>query len=176
MSLFSFLFGRRKGEVESPLEIQEVDSGSGELLVKLSLNRPLTMADLEPEANEDREIAHNTIIIAAKGTSEPYYEVTFKNIGGSISVKCQCRAGEFTQLCKHKLALVRGDSSILYEGDFFQTDEQKNNFQAMQGWVQQSGLAPLILQHDQTQQAFLQKEKEFKQIKEKIELAMRKGV
>jgi len=71
---------------------------------------------------------------------------------------------------------VRGDSSILYEGDFFQTDEQKNNFQAMQGWVQQSGLAPLILQHDQTQQAFLQKEKEFKQIKEKIELAMRKGV
>ena len=35
--------------------------------------------------------------------------------GGSISVKCNCQAGIFGQLCKHKLTFLSGDLSLLYD-------------------------------------------------------------
>lgn len=117
---------------------------------------------------------NNKIKLFVKGNSEPYYQVIFKNINGLISIKCDCRAGELTKLCKHKLTLIRGDVSALYNGELYDED-QSEMFNLMKTWIASSGLALLISKHDQTQKEFLLKENEFKKIKAVIEDAMRKG-
>lgn len=77
-------------------------------------------------------------------------------------------------MCKHKLALIRGDLSALYNGELYEED-QSEIFNIMKTWISSSGLALLIGKHDQIQKEFIQKEKEFKKIKAIIEDAMRKG-
>lgn len=98
------------------------------------------------------------------------YEVVFKNIDGIITIKCNCRAGELTKLCKHKLALIRGDSSILMDGD------EDYNFRNVKEWIKNSALFQLIIEHDLAEKALAEKQKELKKIKDKLELSMRRGI
>ena len=98
------------------------------------------------------------------------YEVVFKNINGIITIKCDCRAGELTKLCKHKLALIRGDSSILMDGN------EDFNFINVKEWIKKSAFSQLIIEHDLAEKALAEKQKELKKIKDKLELAMRKGM
>jgi hypothetical protein len=114
------------------------------------------------------------LTFAVKGQSEPYYLVKFKNKDGTISLKCGCRAGTLTKLCRHKVALVRGDISALYVGDLYEED-QTESFQIMQQWIASSGLAALIQEHDHAEREFQQKDRQFKRIKFVIQEAMLKG-
>ena len=98
------------------------------------------------------------------------YKVAFKNREGTISIKCDCRAGELAKLCRHKLALLRGDAAILYD------NSQISEFFTIKEWIQASSYAQLILEHDRTEKALQEKQKELKKIKEFIEVAMRKGI
>lgn len=46
--------------------------------------------------------------------SEPEpYRVSFKRIEGKFRAHCNCRAGEMSQLCKHRMALIAGDVTSL---------------------------------------------------------------
>jgi hypothetical protein len=98
------------------------------------------------------------------------YKVVFKNNNGIIDIKCNCRAGELTKLCKHKLALIRGDSSILMDGN------EDYNIINVKEWIKNSAFSQLIIEHDLTEKAIAEKQKELKKIKDKLELAMRKGI
>jgi hypothetical protein len=98
------------------------------------------------------------------------YEVVFKNINGIITIKCDCRAGELTKLCKHKLALIRGDSSILMDLN------ENDNFINVKEWIKNSAFSQLIIEHDLAEKALAEKQKELKRIKDKIEVAMRRGI
>jgi len=111
------------------------------------------------------------IILYAKSSDGiTCYEVSFKNKNGIISIKCDCRAGELTKLCRHKLALIRGDNSILYNRNQF------SKFAIIKDWIKASSLSQLILEHDEIEKALRQKQNELKKIKEIIEIAMRKGI
>ena len=98
------------------------------------------------------------------------YDVVFKNINGFITIKCNCPAGEHTKLCKHKLALIRGDSSILMG------DNEDHSFTNIKEWIKNSEFSQLIIEHDFLEKAILEKQKELKKVKDKLELAMRKGI
>ena len=98
------------------------------------------------------------------------YEVAFKNREGIISIKCDCPAGELTKLCRHKLALIRGDAAILYD------NSQNSEFITIKEWIRASPFAQLILDHDSIENEIQKKQRELKKIKEVIEVAMRKGV
>jgi hypothetical protein len=99
-----------------------------------------------------------------------YYEVAFKNREGIISIKCDCRAGELTKLCRHKLALIRGDAAILYD------NSQISEFTTIKEWIRASSFTQLILEHDRIEEVLQEKQRELKKIKEVIEVAMRKGI
>lgn len=51
------------------------------------------------------------ISIDVKSSSDPdqVYEVVFEKVDGKVRVLCDCPAGEFGKLCKHKMNLVFGD-------------------------------------------------------------------
>lgn len=111
------------------------------------------------------------IILYAKSSDGiTCYNVAFKNRDGIISIKCDCRAGELTKLCRHKLALLRGDAGILYE------NTQVSEFATIKDWIRTSSFTQLILEHDRIEKAVHEKQRELKKIKEVIEVAMRKGI
>jgi len=52
--------------------------------------------------------------LKAKSSSGDYYQVVFE-ITETIKVNCNCNAGIFGKLCRHKTGLLSGDSSLLYD-------------------------------------------------------------
>jgi len=54
------------------------------------------------------------LTILATGSSGSY-PVEFSDESGVLRVYCHCEAGTFQQMCKHKLALLKGDRTMLYD-------------------------------------------------------------
>ncbi len=55
------------------------------------------------------------LTIKAKSSSGEPYNVDFLVQNGRLSVHCNCKAGTFGQLCKHKTELIAGDESRLFD-------------------------------------------------------------
>ena len=55
------------------------------------------------------------ISIRAKSSSGEPYTVEFSIANKKLSVFCNCQAGVFRQLCKHKTELIAGDRSRLFD-------------------------------------------------------------
>jgi hypothetical protein len=53
--------------------------------------------------------------ILAFSSSGGSYPVEFLDDSGVLQVFCHCQAGTLQQMCKHKLALLKGDSKMLYD-------------------------------------------------------------
>ena len=54
------------------------------------------------------------IVLKAKSSSsKETYNVEFIYGDGLVTVYCNCQAGIFNKLCRHKLALASGDTSVL---------------------------------------------------------------
>ncbi len=55
------------------------------------------------------------ISIKAKSSSDEPYAVDFIIQNKKMVVTCDCRAGEFGKLCKHKVELINGDKDRLFD-------------------------------------------------------------
>jgi uncharacterized Zn finger protein len=53
--------------------------------------------------------------IQAKSSGEEPYLVEFVLDGNQLTVSCNCQAGIFGKLCKHKTELLAGDKSRLFD-------------------------------------------------------------
>lgn len=156
---------------DSPVKVEMINEKPNTIIAKLSLepggyNNLITNLS-SVHANEEQNVI--TIIIKSRTSKNTCYNVIFNNINGAINIKCDCPAGEFTKLCWHKLALVRGDSSML--ADFCDLDD----FHRVQKWIKQSTFPKLIADHDKNEKIFLEAQRIFKILKETIEDAMRTG-
>ena len=54
------------------------------------------------------------VTVLAKSSGAKPYEVDFIIDGNSLVVFCNCQAGSFGKLCKHKTELLAGDESRLF--------------------------------------------------------------
>ena len=61
--------------------------------------------------------AGNIELFAKASTRDEPYTVEVVPEGDKVSVFCNCPAGNLTRFCKHKLAVVAGDTSILDNAD-----------------------------------------------------------
>jgi hypothetical protein len=111
-----------------------------------------------------------SLLVKSSSLAGVGYEVVFKNLNGIITIKCNCRAGELTKLCKHKLALIRGDSSILMDRN------EDDNFCNVKEWIKNTALSQLITQLDLAEKSLAEKQIELKKIKDRLEVAMRRGI
>ena len=55
--------------------------------------------------------------IQAASSSGGSYDCEFSDEGDYLRVTCNCQAGLLRQVCKHKVALLRGDRKMLFDPD-----------------------------------------------------------
>jgi len=99
-----------------------------------------------------------------------FYNVICKNKEDVISIKCDCVAGTFTKLCKHKLSIAMGQMDCLYDHN------QIEDFKTVQEWITKSGYSALLNKLEIAEKELSDKKREVRKIKETIEIAMRKGI
>ena len=56
-----------------------------------------------------------TAKVFAKSSSGEPYDVEFAVDGECVRVFCHCQAGVLQQMCKHKMALITGDTKMLHD-------------------------------------------------------------
>jgi len=57
------------------------------------------------------------LTIKVKGSSSDPYELTFIKDGDSLTALCTCPAGSFGNLCKHRVAILDGDTAAVLDED-----------------------------------------------------------
>ncbi len=73
-------------------------------------------------------------VLAKSSSRKSPYKVEFMSDGPSVRVYCPCKAGVQQWMCKHKLALILGDSSMLFD------PRQTELLSQIQSWPQYSDL------------------------------------
>ena len=53
------------------------------------------------------------LTISVKGSSADPYEVTFIKDGDSLTALCSCPAGQYGNFCKHRIAILDGNSKAV---------------------------------------------------------------
>lgn len=61
------------------------------------------------------------LTLHVKGSSSDPYELTFIKDGDSLTALCNCPAGTFGNVCKHRVAILDGDSSAVTDDDVRKT-------------------------------------------------------
>jgi hypothetical protein len=70
------------------------------------------------------------VTLLAKSSSGDPYEVEFAVDGECVLVFCHCKAGMLQWMCKHKLGLILGDSTMLFDAS------QANLLAQVRSWPQ----------------------------------------
>lgn len=53
------------------------------------------------------------LVFHVKGSSSDAYEITFIKDGASLTALCTCPAGTFGNLCKHRVAILDGNTKSI---------------------------------------------------------------
>lgn len=111
---------------------------------------------------------HDLLVNSSDG--ETTYVVQFIFEAKKLSVFCTCSAGEFGKICKHKLALLNGDRSLLVD------DSDALGFVEVQGWIKQSEWPTLLSLFNEGEEKFKIAQTELAKTKKKVEAAMKNGL
>ncbi|MGD0036674.1 MAG: hypothetical protein ABSC53_05225 [Bacteroidota bacterium] len=115
------------------------------------------------------------IRLKAKSSSRPEpYSVLFIWNNKTLSVNCDCQAGELGQLCKHKLAFLQNDSSMLFDS---KQSEELNNVYT---WVKSTSFSDLLNELGQTERetekAIANAKKQLSAAKHKLARLLKEGI
>lgn len=111
------------------------------------------------------------IAIKAKSSGEEPYDVRFDVTGDVLVVTCDCNAGVFGKLCKHKTELIAGDHDRLYDpSDTSQLD-------AVAAIVARApGIAEVAAEIAETERLIRVAQAKNKQVKKKFEDMLKNGL
>lgn len=98
------------------------------------------------------------------------YTVDFELDNGKLTVQCNCPAGAFGKLCKHKIQLLSGD--ITNCKDVSQEDDHRT----VMSWVHLSTLPNMIGQLNLTDKELVKMKAQLGRMKKALEKALRDGV
>ena len=111
------------------------------------------------------------IVLLAKASSrDDPYVVTFTFSDSTLSIWCDCPAGERGQLCKHKLSLATNKKTMLFD------ENQVELLQKAYEWVENSGLPETIEEIKLVEKELENVKKKLKGTKAKIARLMKDGV
>jgi hypothetical protein len=110
------------------------------------------------------------IIIKAVSSSGDYYHVHFEVINRKLNVFCDCPAGIHGKLCKHKIGLLQGDSSKLFD----QTDKDK--LIQVQEFVSKTNYIDIIKIYNKVKAEVEEAQKKEAKVKAEIESAIKEGL
>ena len=109
------------------------------------------------------------IIKVVSSSGEPY-DVHFEFSENKFTAFCNCRAGIFGKLCKHKTGLLAGDQLLLFD----KTDKEK--LKLLHEVVKKSKYTELISLYNIQKKEVEDAQKKEKKLKEQIEHALKSGI
>ncbi len=77
------------------------------------------------------------LIFRVKGSSAEPYEVTFIKDGVSLTALCSCPAGQYGNFCKHRIAILDGDSRAI-------VSDNAESVSTVVGWLQGTDVAAAL--------------------------------
>lgn len=105
----------------------------------------------------------------AKSSGSVPYLVVFTHSENGLSATCNCKAGIFGKLCKHKLALLQGDASMLSDP----TEDQK--LYELSALVLKTSYPKFLSEIHQAELAQIKAKKTLDQSKKLLEKALKEG-
>jgi hypothetical protein len=110
------------------------------------------------------------IILRANSSSGDPYDVHFDFSDNKLTVFCNCQAGIYGKICKHKTGLLDGNLSILFD----KTDE-KTLLQVVE-FVEKSKYKEVMSAYNLIKKEIEEMQKKEKTIKGHIELMLKTGI
>ena len=110
-----------------------------------------------------------SINLKVKSSSTEFY-IIIVDIADTIKVSCNCGAGIFGKLCKHKTAVLSGDKNILFD----QNDE--SILEEINSVIKKSEFFNLNNELESTKKAVEVAKKQENRIKTKLENALKNGI
>ena len=110
-----------------------------------------------------------TIIKVISSSDEPY-DVHFEFSDNKFKVHCNCPAGIYGKLCKHKTSLLDGDSSLLFNKIDYEILEQ------IQDIVKKSKYTEIISSYNIIKKEIEVAQKKEKKLKEQIAQYLKTGI
>lgn len=110
------------------------------------------------------------IVLKAKSSSGQPYDVSVQFEDDFLSARCTCKAAAMGTVCKHRLALLRGDKSMLA------APSQAEDLAKIAQWAEQTGFAALFQQLDTAEAEVSHAQLELKKLKKRIEESMTRGL
>ena len=112
-----------------------------------------------------------TLTIRAKSSGDEPYEVRFVVEANQLSVFCNCQAGMFGKLCKHKTELLSGDSSRLFdESEHRKLDELQEIVKRAPEILQLAGLIA------ESEKIIRGEQAKVKKVKKQFETKLKQGI
>lgn len=109
------------------------------------------------------------VLVKSTSRPEPYTVAVSRNKQG-VSLSCDCPAGIWGKLCKHKLAVVKGDQDILYDSQDIVTLNQ------IGAWVADSSYPQLLADLELANSRVEDAQKKLRDLKAKIGRVMTEGI
>lgn len=100
------------------------------------------------------------IIFRVQGSASDPYEVTFDKSDNTLTARCTCPAGEVGQYCKHRLRILRGDSTGI-------VSPNQKDVGVVKSWLSGTELESALNEFDSA-------EKEQEKAKKRLDLAKKK--
>lgn len=110
------------------------------------------------------------ITILVKSSQVNPYAVSVLENDAGLSIFCDCQAGQFGKFCKHKLAIVLADETILYD------DDQMTNFNQAVEVISRSRYPTMAAGLREAEIALEAEKKRVKKQKDALALGMKKGL
>ena len=111
-----------------------------------------------------------TILVKSSSREEPYSVEVSSTVENGLTIMCDCAAGEWGKYCKHKMGVVLGDATILFD------DEQIDSFKEISNWIDSSSYPNLFSEIRVVEKQLVEAKKNVKSKKEQIARFMRDGL
>jgi hypothetical protein len=111
-----------------------------------------------------------TIIMKVTSSSGEPYDVQFDFSDNKFTVFCNCQAGIYGKLCKHKTRLLDGDSSLLVDKTDHKILEQVHVL------VKKSKYPDIISSYNAHKKEIEEAQKKERKLREQIENALKTGI
>jgi hypothetical protein len=120
--------------------------------------------------SKDHYSMNDKLLIKALSSSGDYYQVHFEIINDRLTVFCNCQAGIHGKLCKHKIGLLAGDFSKLYD------QEEKDKLIQVQELVSKTNYYAILRTYNKVKAEVEEAQKKEAKIKAEVESAIKSGL
>jgi uncharacterized Zn finger protein len=105
------------------------------------------------------------LVFLVKGSSSEPYELTFIKDGDSLTALCTCPAGQFGNLCKHRVSILDGQTKSI-------SSDNANQVSTVTGWLAGTDVEAALLELRKAEKSSETTKDDLAALKRKLSRAM----